>query len=167
MAVGGSGGSGGADVEYDCTGTQLTIEPQPSPGQASAFGNATLTGFCQDTHGASFHDGPSTYELTSGSVTSAHIDACADDATVTFEVASGTQSGDHNMISATIVDGTDTWQLVAGSGTLTVSTEGDVGQIVEGTYDATMEKGQSPGLALQAVVQGAFRLCRVPDLVDP
>lgn len=124
-------------------------------------GGAALPSSCPGSYGASYFAGP-TADYSSGKgpgpadLTVQGCDAQGRELKLHFQTASPSPyplSG-----SSIYSDGQTTWQLAAGSATL--SLEGMVGELIEGAYDATFDPG-----TLQ--LSGTFRVCHVPDIALP
>ena len=161
-AVGGSSGEGGSTFvwENDCAMTGIAVD--------KGFGPVILLdSVCPDDFWSEQHyEGATAYEYIGGGFTG-ELDFRACDA-----------AGDRRIVLNAFLDGTGTLMLDGGrytempgedyeltAGTLDVTVDGEVGQVVEGSYQGTFAPVQNDGPPIQ--LTGPVRACHLPTFAAP
>jgi hypothetical protein len=152
----GAGGSEPMPWEHSCTMTGIDI--------FAGSGSFDVLDGCADDWWASQHyDGAVGYADFAGFVGSVTFRACSADGTKRLFIdLSIDGTGSHIVSYASYSD--ETGDYNAFSGTVDITSDGDVGEMLVGSYDVTFNpNGGGPPLHMT----GGLRACHIPDLHLP
>jgi len=154
--LGGFGGEGGVESvpwKHNCTITGIGVDMGGEP-------VAILNEVCPDDYWAAMHhDGAVAYDVAAGFVGHLDFHACASDGGEQIHFGANIDgSGSFTLTTGSYLDGAASYQLA--SGTLVIAADGDVGEMLMGSYTATF--GPTGGGGEPIVLSGEVRACHLP-----